>query len=106
MKIRWLQDVELECYDGIEDFDTGSSETKTFHAGEETEVEIVGYGERISHGFLTEDHDAPHFQFYDETVTPSVSSDLWEEVEAEDEMQAVLEDERAGGRYPVVGDFD
>lgn len=105
MKIRWLQDVELECFDGIEDFDTGDSETKAFHAGEITDVEIVGYGERVIHGFLSEDNERPHFQFLDETVTPSVSMELWEEVEPEDEVEAVLDDERHGGFYPAVSDF-
>lgn len=105
MKIRWLQDVELECFDGIEDFDGGDSETKVFHAGDVTEVDIVGYGERVIHGFLSEDTDQPHLQFLDETVTPSVSSELWEEVEPEDEMAAVYDDERHGGFYPKVAEF-
>jgi len=105
MKIRWLQDVELECFDGIEDFDSGDSETKSFNTGDVVEVEIVGYGEMVIHGFLSEDHEQPHLQFLDETVTPSVSIELWEEVEPEDEMEAVYDDERHSCFYPKVAEF-
>lgn len=78
MKIKWIQDCEIEI---CEEATGETSIIEERKIGEIDEVEIVGYGTRFIDGKIQEDKNLPQFQFGDGSITTCISVDWFEIIE-------------------------
>lgn len=80
MKIRFTTDCELTIVTNLNQDSEPDEEIEVFRSGEEVEVDLFGYAERMKNGKLVEDHSLPNFQFGDGSCVFGVNTDWFKEI--------------------------